>query len=204
MWRIMKAYIQCVDGINRAFRYRKGKNGDFYICENCSLFVFSTKDLKLHTCKLTSKYLRKKGSDRWGDFFNLSGNEANGHCFWCGAETKRRYCSKQHAYLYLTYYRWSEACGNVHRRIYDPVRKACVCEKCGNGENTGYSSIEIHHIIPLNGEDRNWNVLNIPDNLIGLCKACHIEIHKAMNAYAREKQRLIIEAKELSIQPMLF
>lgn len=156
--------------------------------------------------------------DRWGYFYILSGHEAVGHCFWCGIPTKRqrRYCSRSHAYLYLTFYHWHDACINVYHRVHDPVCRSDICEKCGDPYHKAVSissyakaeidihHIDVHHIIPLDGEDRNWNKKNSPNNLLGLCKECHVQIHKDMNRFAREKQRLIIERLELAIQPMLF
>jgi hypothetical protein len=208
----MNAHIQCIDGIKRVFVYRKNKNGDLYICKNCSLFVFAAKDLEYHTCKLSNKYLRRKGFDAWGGFYNLSGHEENGHCFWCGTaiKGKRRYCSKQHAHLYLTFFHWREACINVYHRIYDPIRKGQICEKCEEVCGGEYS-IEVHHIIPLNGEDRLWNVKNHPENLLGLCKECHKEIHRLLfevkaiqKEQIKEQNRLNLQKQLLEIQLELF
>lgn len=100
------------------------------------------------------------------------------------------------------HYHWNEASENVFKRLYRNDR-GYVCELCDTPTSRWEHGIEIHHIIPLNGEDRNWNVLNSPDNLLGLCKECHVKLHKSMNEFAREKQRLIVEAQELEIQPML-
>ncbi len=149
--------------------------------------------------------------DSDGYFFKFTGHEEKGRCFWCGeplSGRKRRYCSKQHAYLYLTFFHWPEACTNVYRRIYDPYR-GYVCEICEDAF-VG-DSIQIHHIIPLNGEDRGWNDKNRPENLLGLCKDCHRETHRAlfeMQAEEKRKQELLIRQiqreYELQIQPELF
>jgi len=93
-------------------------------------------------------------------------------------------------------------CGYYERRGY-------ACEKC-NEIFTG-NNINIHHIIPLNGEDRNWNIKNRPENLLGLCKSCHIETHRYLfNAEAeiRKQDKLMIKQEleeiERRIQPELF
>ncbi|MDP2364571.1 MAG: HNH endonuclease signature motif containing protein [Ignavibacteria bacterium] len=33
--------------------------------------------------------------------------------------------------------------------------------------------LEVHHIIPIGGEQRYWNRKNVPENLICLCYKCH-------------------------------
>jgi len=163
----------------------------------------------MYICELG--YKKKPGEDRWGYFHNFTGNEEKGHCFWCGIETKRgRYCSKQHAYLYRTFYCKDEAYANVYRRIYDPIRKGYICEKCNNGFGNRFS-IDVHHIMPINGGDRYWNILNRPENLLGLCHECHKETHRIMFKFKvgrkvkiETENRLIIEKQMLEIQPELF
>ena len=44
----------------------------------------------------------------------------------------------------------------------------------------------------MNGGNRNWNKLNVPDNLIGLCKDCHKDIHRQMSK-KRENKIISIE-----------
>jgi hypothetical protein len=117
------------------------------------------------------------GKDNYGWYYCFSGHEAKNHCFWCGIPVKRRYCSPQHKYLYLTFYHWNEATENVLVRIYKK-EEGYVCEMCGIGQSRWEGAIQIHHIIPVNGGNRNWSKLNTPDNLIGLCKDCHINIHR--------------------------
>jgi len=201
--------ILCSDGIKRTFQRRKGYV--IYICTHCLRIIMATEKLEEHTCEFSPIERKMKSRDRWGRYFDFSGHEEKGHCFWCGVVVKNsRYCSKQHAYLYLTFYHWHEACINVYRRIYDPVRRGNVCEKC-NEVFIGDNTIDIHHIIPVNGEVRNWNIKNRPENLLGLCKACHIETHRILfkaEAEIKKQDKLIIEQEiqenNRQIQPELF
>ena len=50
-----------------------------------------------------------EGVDQWGKFYNLTGLEAVGRCFWCGIETRRRYCCNFHQVYYLRTYCWPDA-----------------------------------------------------------------------------------------------
>lgn len=201
--------IFCKDGIERTFRRRKGYV--IYVCTHCLRTVTAAEQLEEHTCAVSPVEKKKKSRDRWGRYFDFSGHEEKGHCFWCGIAVKnRRYCSKQHSYLYLTFYHWNEAVENVYRRIHDPVRRGYVCERC-NEIFTGDNTTDIHHIIPVNGEDRNWNVKNSPDNLLGLCKRCHIETHKILYKAEAERKKQdklkikhALDESQLQIQPDLF
>jgi hypothetical protein len=47
----------------------------------------------------------------------------------------------------------------------------------------GTSGYRVHHIIPVNGEDRWFNPLNVPCNLIALCHDCHMKWHKRSSEY---------------------
>lgn len=33
--------------------------------------------------------------------------------------------------------------------------------------------LEVHHRVPMNGEDRQYSILNLPYNLVVLCPDCH-------------------------------
>lgn len=62
------------------------------------------------------------------------------------------------------------------------MRLQPVCADCGVGDarsqgRDGYRNLEVHHIDPLNGEDRNHNVKNRPENLVVLCHDCHVKRH---------------------------
>jgi 5-methylcytosine-specific restriction endonuclease McrA len=63
------------------------------------------------------------------------------------------------------------------------------CQICGKH----YS--EVHHIIPLNGGERNISVLNSPCNLLVLCHNCHWspDIH-GHRTVAREQSIMSLEA----------
>ena len=122
-----------------------------------------------------------KGCDRYGLYFDLSGNEAEGHCFLCGAETKYRYCCSEHSYEYWSSYNWKWASRAVCKRYDDGYH----CGDCGHQGH--HSDFEVHHIVPLDGEDRNWNVLNMASNLILLCRRCHIQRRVEWNYLMRRK-----------------
>ncbi len=138
------------------------------------------------------------GKVRIGDqtFFSITGYEAAGNCFWCGAplEGKRaakgitHYC-KGHGELYRRYFEWGPASKWALQRA------DYRCENCGIksgavlGEVTSSSGyrlswiravLEVHHIVPVNGAARWFHPFNIWWNLIVLCHKCHQEVHAAM------------------------
>ena len=120
------------------------------------------------------------GRDTYGIYHIITGYEGTGKCFWCGDELagkRRRFCGGC-----LTQY---------EKHFYWPyARSWCIkradhkCENCGEEEKTiGYylqSSLEAHHIISLNGEQRAATPYNIPWNLICFCHYCHLEVGAAM------------------------
>ncbi len=116
-------------------------------------------------------------------FTVLTGFEAIGGCFWCGGELEgkqRRYC-KGHRDEYYRHFDWSTA-GSWARK-----RAGNKCENCGIEARdiptigpyftSGY---EVHHIVDLKGETRQFTAFNLPWNLICLCHNCHLEVHAAM------------------------
>lgn len=113
------------------------------------------------------------GKDQWGLFYPMTGLEAAGTCFWCGAASIRgRYCTERHGLMYKRHFNWAFARDWCWRRY------ANQCGLCGvtNVERNPewrYRSLEVHHIEPLNAGFREWTLLNRPENLILLCPPCH-------------------------------
>ncbi len=115
-----------------------------------------------------------------------TGYEGTGMYIWYGGEIKgklRRYCYG-HMTLYYQHFDWGYAkawcverydhrCANcgMHEDDIPPV---------GVGDYSSRSGMEVHHIIPLNGESREFTVYNLPWNLIALCHDCHLEVHAVM------------------------
>jgi len=116
----------------------------------------------------------------------LTGYEGTGLCFWCGGELSgklKRYCYG-HMKEYYRHFDWGYA------------KQWCIerydhrCANCGILEDDiprvgvgGYytrSGMEVHHIIPVNGESRQFTAYNLPWNLMALCHDCHLAIHVAM------------------------
>lgn len=105
--------------------------------------------------------------DRFGRYSLLTGLEAPGHCFWCGAAVKkgRRYCSEGHSDLYYKHFYWPAAARWCLERYQ---------HRCADCSETAKVA---HHLVPLNGSFRLWNVLNRPENLVALCYRCHGKRH---------------------------
>lgn len=120
-------------------------------------------------------YSNKKG------YYRLTGFELSGNCWWCGADLngkQRKWCTRNtvgelrgHWYIYYRHFCWSYA------RNWCIQRQDGHCANCD--KHYGYS-LEVHHIIPLKGNEREWTPFNLPWNLIGFCHGCHLEIHAAM------------------------
>jgi len=156
------------------------------------------------------------GRDQWGKYFNFTGNESPDTCFWCGTQTRMRYCVGTTCRSnYVKRFWWKEARKQCLREArvggkyhYDPVVKCYDCGIIGyaskirgewwtpyiwrgdNGRGTFYKYMEeegitnfkgfqIHHIIPLQSEDRSWHWLN--QWLVCLCSKCHILRHKQLD-----------------------
>jgi len=115
------------------------------------------------------------GRDSFGTYHIITGYEGTGRCFWCGEEVegRRRFCGHRKGCWteYANHFYWSSA------RNWCCGRQKGICANCG--ASRGYS-LEVHHIIPLNGEQRAKTPFNIPWNLIGFCHNCHQEVHAAM------------------------
>ena len=146
-------------------------------------------------------------NDHWGLIYNMTGYESVGKCYWCGEEAKKtrsyftRYCSPEHRLLYLISFRWEFAVRNVFDRIKNADGEH-ICEKCNKAFSK--SNIEVHHIVPLNGELRFMNTKNRPENLLGLCHDCHKETHKDLFDFQAKQRLAEIRKSELEIQPELF
>ena len=120
-----------------------------------------------------------------------TGFENRGLCAMCGGELPKRrraYCSDGCADVYVSLFSWGSAYLDASKRVHHK------CQACGvtrDGlfkvglKELGYDDpsiyilyrFEVHHIIPLNGEDRTWHPLNIPSNLRVLCHDCHVYEH---------------------------
>jgi len=123
--------------------------------------------------------------DSFGSFTVITGFEGTGHCFWCGDEIqgRRRYCGGNKG-CWTQYYKHF---GRTYAANAARKRALFSCENCGvqgidippigRYERSG---LEVHHIIPINGEDRTVHVYNIFWNLICLCHDCHMELHAIM------------------------
>jgi len=107
-------------------------------------------------------------------FSVLTGFENTNHkCWWCGCDLKgkaKKWC-RGHMTLYYRHFDWQYA------RNWCIKRQNYLCANCGI--KGGYG-LEVHHILPLKGESRYYTAYNLPWNLIGLCHACHQEIHAVM------------------------
>lgn len=107
------------------------------------------------------------------DYIVLTGHEGTGGCFWCGRELRgklKRYC-RGHMKEYYAHFMWNSA------------RNRCCERQDGRCANCGIKhdySLEVHHIVPLRGEKRDFSHFNLPFNLIGFCHQCHLAVHVAM------------------------
>ena len=67
-----------------------------------------------------------KGEDQWGGYYNMTGFEAKGICFWCGNPVKnRRFCNDNCQNAYHNHFIWEYA------RNWCLARADYKCEKCG-------------------------------------------------------------------------
>lgn len=115
----------------------------------------------------------------------LTGFEGTGRCFWCGGYLKgkrKRYCTG-HMQLYYIHFLWTNAASWALERADHK------CENCGKereyidwGWNGRRINLEVHHIVPLKGDRRDFSAFNLPWNLVVLCRECHLEIHRIMEA----------------------
>lgn len=103
----------------------------------------------------------------------LTGFEGKGGCWWCGEELTgrhRKWCWGHGAEYYRHF-------GRQDARNWCCKRQDGICANCG--VKRGWS-LEVHHIVPLNGALRSLSAFNLPWNLIGFCHGCHQEVHAAM------------------------
>jgi len=118
-------------------------------------------------------------------------NMLTGHCdeyvcSWCGGDLKgrqRRYCCTEHREEYYRHFDWASASSWAMRRADDR------CENCHRrGRDLpviGHymtRNLQVHHIVPLKGESRQFTAFNLPWNLIVLCQECHVKVHAAMRS----------------------
>lgn len=126
-----------------------------------------------------------------------TGFENQGICAMCGGKLGKRrrvYCSDicKEAYEHLFF--WATAKEDAL------VRAKHKCQKCGRGylevppvgvgSWAERSGIDVHHIIPLNGEDRAWHRLNVPSNLLVVCHDCHVLLHTPSKLRELEHQKM--------------
>ena len=129
---------------------------------------------------------------------HFTGNEESGQCWFCGGDLpkrRRRWCCDQHKDEYWNNYNYAAASKECWKR------SEHTCENCHKPQieltrEFGWESInsrmEIHHIIPLEGDIREWNVLNRQDNLIALCHQCHLKAHAAIREPKKAGQLVLL------------
>ena len=128
--------------------------------------------------------LDKKRQDRWGYYYDMTGHEAPGCCFWCGKKTKYRYCCEEHGTLYRNNYMWTFASMSCIERYKVKTEYSLQyrCHDCGKQDTWGFGeNFDVHHIIPLDGDYRHINRLNHQQNLVLLCKDCHRQRSREWN-----------------------
>lgn len=162
---------------------------------------------------------------RWGPFHDFTGHESIKTCFWCGKATRNRYCSESCKDLYHRHFSWPYAsdcciqraivsssawsvydgtyrlemvkcgdCGIVGR--YDQISSERIRRRLFEEGITYYGGYQVHHVFPMNGDDRNWSWLNRPENLILLCKRCHKLRHRQWE-YLIRRSRMVSEIRTL-------
>ena len=114
--------------------------------------------------------------------------EANveGGCRWCGGPLKKRqrkYCCQTCVDAFYHTFEWQWASKQAVRRAH--YRCQCCGFKPGCRKSDFVSLLNVHHIIPVNGEVRTWHPFNHPGNLIVLCHDCHVAIHAKLNELVR-------------------
>lgn len=127
------------------------------------------------------------GRDSYGTYHIITEYEGTGRCFWCGENLlgqRRRFSGHRKGCWteYANHFYWSYA------RNWCCERQKGVCANCGwhspfyHGQDVHFYiyALEVHHIIPLNGEQRATSPYNLPWNLIGFCHDCHQLVHAAM------------------------
>lgn len=128
-----------------------------------------------------------------------TGYENRGVCSMCGgvlSRGRRAYCSKECSDLYLNLFFWPWASWEA------VARAGHKCQRCGVSEaglhRLAYTTrcydstyrLEVHHIIPLDGEPRTWHRLNYWANLLVVCHDCHVTLHTPSKLREMELRRL--------------
>jgi hypothetical protein len=123
----------------------------------------------------------------------LTGYEHTGRCFWCGGEfpdkRKRHYCSEKCSTEYHRHFEWNYASSWARERTGHRCQECGVEQKYlrGNGWAEFKTNLEVHHIIPLDGAERWFSILNVPCNLLVLCHDCHVKRHLLINLIEKGK-----------------
>ncbi len=103
----------------------------------------------------------------------LTGYESSDRrCWWCGEELKgkQKHYHYGHMKEYYNHFNWNYA------KVRAIKRAEYKCENCGTkekmigGRGELRISLEVHHIVPLKGQDRFFSAYNLPWNLIVLCR----------------------------------
>jgi 5-methylcytosine-specific restriction endonuclease McrA len=97
--------------------------------------------------------------------------DAAQRCKWCGThltDRRRRYCCKEHERAWVEQVLLREAWW--YQRKQALKRDKYACRHCGLMAKKG---LHVHHIVP-----RSQGGSNYVDNLLTLCKECHIEVHR--------------------------
>lgn len=148
-------------------------------------------DYKPHPRRFPSLY---QACQLYGDkiFFSAPYYENENQCPWCGGEVnnkRRRFCSDDCRNEYAHYTVWSRGRDAYSLRIL--YRDNFTCQDCGEfhafyNQHGMYipiddGQLEVHHIVPVSegGGDE-------PENLVTLCKNCHLERHRALRIMAKE------------------
>ena len=159
-------------------------------------------------------YPKSIGQDRWGKYYDFTGNESQETCFWCGAITRRRYCYQTICRQnYVKRFHWIDARAQCLRNArvggrfwHNPVVQCQDCSIVGyqkGGISHEYSLyytkyrerlIEQEGITYFGGFDihhitplrsENRNWHWLNQWLICLCRPCHNKRHIELNYLQR-------------------
>ena len=121
-----------------------------------------------------------------------TGYENQGICAMCGGKIesrRRQYCSDECANLYRQLFLWPTASRHAIKMANGRCQQCGITDKgiCKSRHlRWGVRRLEVHHIVPLNGEERAWHRLNYPSNLLVLCHECHVLLHRCPNLRTSE------------------
>ena len=125
-----------------------------------------------------------------------TGYENKGICVMCGGglpKRRRTYCSPECNELYLSLFFWPRASWEAVQRAH---HKCQVCGVTSAGTDAIHRDcyekmgMRVHHIIPVNGENRTWHPLNIPSNLLVVCHDCHVLLHTPSKLKELDHQKM--------------